>query len=177
MMRLRLIKERAQKVGKAWKAEYLCTCGNTTYVRKGEVDIGRIRSCGCLQKEIASKLAKGRPSTRKKEGTDANVKLRRMLRNRIYNALKGLVKVGTTHELTGCSNEDLTKHFESLFTEGMTWDNYGKWHVDHIVPCASFDLSKEENQKKCFHYSNLQPLWAIDNLRKNNKILPRLGPC
>jgi hypothetical protein len=55
----------------------------------------------------------------------------------------------------------------------MTWDNYGKkgWHVDYILPCASFDLTKEEEQKKCFHYTNLQPLWWLDNIKKSDKIL------
>ena len=61
----------------------------------------------------------------------------------------------------------------------MTWDNHGngwygngmnQWHIDHIIPCASFDLSKEEEQYRCFHYTNLQPLWAYDNLSKGNKI-------
>jgi len=52
----------------------------------------------------------------------------------------------------------------------MNFDNYGKWHLDHIKPCASFDLSKPEEQQKCFHYTNLQPLWAKDNLTKGAKI-------
>ena len=51
------------------------------------------------------------------------------------------------------------------------WDNYGEWHIDHIKPCAKFDLTKLEDQKKCFNYTNLQPLWAIDNYKKRDKIL------
>ena len=51
----------------------------------------------------------------------------------------------------------------------MSWENYGEWHIDHIKPCASFALSIEEEQHKCFHYSNLQPLWSIDNLKKGSK--------
>ena len=64
---------------------------------------------------------------------------------------------------------------ESQFTLGMNWDNYGrgkgKWNIDHIIPCDSFNLLDEEEQKKCFHYTNLQPLWFEDNLYKANKIL------
>lgn len=60
---------------------------------------------------------------------------------------------------------------EQQFTEGMTWENYGEWHVDHIRPCVSFDLSIPEQQQECFHYTNLQPLWAKDNLQKSDKIL------
>jgi len=60
---------------------------------------------------------------------------------------------------------------ETKFLEGMDWDNYGiyGWHIDHIKPCSLFNLENIEEQKKCFHYTNLQPLWAIDNLKKGNK--------
>jgi desulfoferrodoxin (superoxide reductase-like protein) len=62
---------------------------------------------------------------------------------------------------------------EKQFKLGMNWDNYGRsgWHIDHIKPCASFDLTKKEEQLKCFHYTNLQPLWARENLIKSDKIL------
>ena len=62
----------------------------------------------------------------------------------------------------------LAGHLESLFSPGMTWDNYGfeGWHIDHIKPCASFEL---DQKKICFHYTNLQPLWAKDNMSKSNK--------
>ena len=88
-------------------------------------------------------------------------------------ALSGRFKYGTTFDLIGCSSEFLRNHLKSQFTEGMTWENYGYygWHIDHIKPCASFDLSDIEQQKLCFHYSNLQPLWAKDNMKKRNKII------
>ena len=53
----------------------------------------------------------------------------------------------------------------------MTWDNHGEWHIDHIKPCASFDLTDADQQRECFNYTNLQPLWAKDNLSKGAKIL------
>lgn len=82
----------------------------------------------------------------------------------------------------GCSVTELKKHLESKFLPTMSWDNYGKyWHIDHIVPCKSFDLLIEEEQKKCFHYTNLQPLFAvtqvidgieyIGNLNKKDKLI------
>ena len=71
-----------------------------------------------------------------------------------------------TIDLVGCSMKGLRSHLEQQFTEGMSWDNYGKWHIDHIRPCVSFDLTDKEEQKECFHYSNLQPLWAEENMQK-----------
>ena len=68
--------------------------------------------------------------------------------------------------LIGCEVDYLMYYIQSKFTKGMNWNNYGKWHIDHIKPCCSFDLSKASEQRKCFHYTNLQPLWAKDNLSK-----------
>ena len=92
------------------------------------------------------------------------------LRIRLWKVLKGINKSQHTLNLLGCSIEFLKKYLESKFTLGMSFSNYGKWHIDHIRPCASFDLSKSEEQYKCFHYTNLQPLWAYDNLSKNDKV-------
>ena len=71
--------------------------------------------------------------------------------------------------LLGCTIEFLRSHLEFQFTDGMTWENYPLWHIDHIVPCCSFNLSKEEEQSKCFHYSNLRPLWAEENIAKSKE--------
>jgi hypothetical protein len=100
-----------------------------------------------------------------------NIKLAEYLRHRIYDILKirKTPKSSTTMKLVGCSIEQLKYHLESRFKPGMTWKNYGKWHIDHIRPCASFNLNKPSEQKKCFHYTNLQPLWAKENLKKSNK--------
>jgi hypothetical protein len=74
----------------------------------------------------------------------------------------------------GCSSwDELKNYLEKQFTCGMNWENMGEWHIDHIIPCSSFDLTNIEQQMKCFHYSNLQPLWAKDNLSKSNKILSK----
>ena len=92
-------------------------------------------------------------------------------RTRIRKALEGIgEKIESTKDLIGCPIEQLKSHLESQFVEGMTWDNYGEWHIDHILPCASFDLTDPEQQKECFHYTNLQPLWAVDNLSKGASV-------
>lgn len=72
-------------------------------------------------------------------------------------------------KITGLSEEEFKKYMEKQFQDGMSWDNYGEWHIDHIVPCASFDLNKSHHVEECFYYTNLQPLWAEDNRRKSNK--------
>jgi hypothetical protein len=94
------------------------------------------------------------------------------LRSRLVLAVKlcKSSRVDATLNLLGCTTAKLKHHIESQFRKGMNWGNYGigsgKWHIDHIAPCASFDLSNPEAQRICFHYLNLKPLWGIDNLRK-----------
>jgi len=104
----------------------------------------------------------------KKIKEDPHFKLKLNLSHRIYMALKTkkIPKSKKTRELVGCTVSQLWQHLEKQFQPGMTKENYGKWHVDHIKPCASFDLTREEDQAICFHYTNLQPLWALDNIRK-----------
>jgi len=77
-----------------------------------------------------------------------------------------------TLELIGCDRETFLSYIEKQFTEGMTWENYGLkgWHVDHILPLSSFDLTMEDEVRKACHYTNLQPLWWQDNLEKGNKV-------
>jgi hypothetical protein len=103
---------------------------------------------------------------------DPTFRLVNALRCRIREAIKGNSKSSKSLNLLGCPIEDLWIYLESKFEEGMTRDNYGKvWHIDHIMPCAIFDLSKPEHQKRCFHFSNLQPLFGKDNLSKGAKVM------
>lgn len=118
-----------------------------------------------------------RNSNRKRRKNDPVFRLTMSLRRRMLFVLAGARKAEKSMELIGCTCEQLKAHLESLFTRGMTWENYGmhrlngdpKWNIDHIRPCSSFDLSDPEQQRRCFHYTNLQPLWAIDNSRKGAK--------
>jgi hypothetical protein len=100
---------------------------------------------------------------------DINFKIRNYLATRIWKVLNGIYKSNRTMKLVGCNIEQLKQHLESQFKLGMSWNNYGKWHIDHIKPCVSFDLSKSKEQARCFHYTNLQPLWAKENLIKSAK--------
>ena len=124
-------------------------------------------------------IKKANDYQKNKRKNDVNFKILGQLRHRIWHVLKGHSKSKKTLDLLGCNIEQLRKHLASKFTKRMSWDNYGtgyngkgmeQWHIDHIIPCASFDLSKPSEQKKCFHYTNLQPLWAKDNLRKKDKL-------
>lgn len=94
-------------------------------------------------------------------------------RGRMYKVLRGNFKAGKSFDLIGCSSVFLREYLESKFLFGMTWENYGinGWNIDHIKPLASFDMSDPEQQKASFHYTNLQPLWWIDNLRKGDKLI------
>ena len=92
--------------------------------------------------------------------------------SRVRLALLNNQKKGHTLELLGCPVEYLKFYLETQFKNGMTWDNYGsEWHIDHIIPCSFFDLSDSTEQKIAYHYGNLQPLFAGDNLEKSDKIL------
>lgn len=110
---------------------------------------------------------------RKRVANDPSFKCQKMLRNRIIEVLKRQrsIKSLRTKELIGCDRQFLVQWIESKFTLGMTWENHGYngWHIDHIRPCASFDLTDVEQQKLCFNYTNLQPLWAKDNKIKGAK--------
>jgi hypothetical protein len=78
-------------------------------------------------------------------------------------------KCASAKDLLGCNVTDLKRHLEFLFDPGMTWENRGAWHIDHVRPCSSFDFSQHTSQRACFHYSNMQPLWAKANRQKGNK--------
>jgi len=91
------------------------------------------------------------------------------MRSRLYTALKKNHKSASTLQLVGCSIQQLKEYLEKQFQKGMSWNNNNKkgWEIDHIIPCELFDLSKKSEQKKCFHYTNLQPLWAKKHKQKH----------
>lgn len=113
----------------------------------------------------------------RRRNEDVAYRLRRMLASRIVTAMvrRCVVKSAATETLVGCSFRELKDHIESRFLTGMSWENFGRkkgvrcWEIDHRIPCAKFDLSRWDHQSVCFHYSNLQPMWAEDNRKKKDK--------
>ena len=110
---------------------------------------------------------------KRRKAADPNFRLRWQMRGRILMSLiRGVAKAGRTTELVGCSIPELRKHIESLWLPGMSWENYGRggWHIDHIVPCSAFDMTNPTEQMRCFHYSNVRPMWEKDNLSKGSEL-------
>ena len=108
-------------------------------------------------------------ANRKKK--DPLFKMQTNLRSYLSRTFKsrGLHKNKHLMELLDCSWSELQQHIEKQFVDHMSWNNYGEWHIDHIKALANFDLSNPDQLKEAWHYTNLQPLWKIDNLRKSNK--------
>ena len=120
-------------------------------------------------------LHKNRERERLKYNTDPMFRMRKILRAQVTYSIKRGFNLGqkckpTLKLLDIPSIEWFWKYIQSKFKPGMTVENQGKWHIDHIIPCASFDLRCPVQQIACFHYSNLQPLWAEDNLKKKDKL-------
>ncbi len=164
--------EKDKKIHEKWKKNNKKTLQKSSlraYYRHHEKNKKLNRDYKRKNKELLK--TKNRAYINKRYKEDFNYRLLVLTRGRIRKALKRNSKNSSSLELLGCSIEQLKIHLEKQFLENMSWDNYGKWHIDHKIPCSSFDLSDPEQQKKCFHFSNLQPLWAEDNLRKSDKII------
>lgn len=117
------------------------------------------------------KRCKNRQKERRRT-TNTDAKMKSAMRSRLRGVLAKckLDKHCSVLGLLGCTMPEFRAHIENRFRGGMTWENHGAcWHLDHIRPVASFDFKNVEHQKKCFHYSNLQPLFALENMRKGAK--------
>ena len=120
-------------------------------------------------------------NTKKREYYHNNIhdniqfKLSHRLRNRLYFAIRNNQKVGSAVDDLGCTIEELKIHLENQFQEGMTWENWKHdgWHIDHIKPLSKFDLTDPVQFKEAVHYTNLQPLWWNENLKKRDKWVDR----
>ena len=109
---------------------------------------------------------------RRKQDIDFAVISNLRSRFKIWFKRKGEKRSTSIKYLIGCSKKELIQHLEKQFQPGMTWENYGKWHIDHIKPLSKFNIKNKKEVAMAMHYTNLQPLWATENQKKFNKILP-----
>lgn len=123
-------------------------------------------------KKLPKYKAQRNRRNRERLASDPSFKIRKRIRERIRRAMNGQMKHSSSIECLGISVDGLRLHLESLWTSGMSWDNWSMfgWHVDHILPLASFNLTDPEQFNKACHYTNLQPLWWIDNIKKKDKV-------
>lgn len=142
-------------------------------IRKREVHVAWYAENKEKKLSYMSKYNKHVAVPRKKEKykQDHVFALEQLSRARLSKAMQrfGYAKNGKTQEFIGCSYEDLVTHLESQFTDGMNWENRGEWHIDHIMPIAT--AKTEADLLALFHFTNLRPLWAIDNRRKGSKVI------
>lgn len=112
----------------------------------------------------------------KRRPKTAQAKLVANIRSKVSHIISGQYKKSSTQKYLSCSFDELKSHIEKQFLPNMTWDNYGLygWHIDHIKPLSAFDLSVESNLYEAWHYTNLRPLWAKDNLRKGKKYVNKV---
>lgn len=170
-------KERIKETSKEWRKknpEKQSKISERRRKKNPEKEAERIRAWRKKNPESHRKYYhKNKEEIRQKQRdrleSDHLFKLRKTVRNRIGVALRdgGYQKQCKTSEMLGCDWQTLVEHLESQFTEGMSWENMGEWHVDHRVPLSSAN-TPEELEALC-HYTNLQPLWAKDNLSKGSK--------
>ena len=180
-------KEELKKKKKKWDKENADHVKEYSIKNKGKRDLAQKKYREAHREELRAKRDKeyhkkyfqeNKESIyekRRENLNNPNSKIAYVLRNRFSSIIRrGSLKFNgsktkKSKELLGCSIEYFKEYIESLFEEGMTWENHGEWHFDHIRPIASFDLTNEGQVKECFYYINFQPLWAKDNLSKGSK--------
>ena len=172
------ISKRKTSSGGCWDCDY----GDHKLKLKADVEFGERRKLLArenYQENKVEQLAKQREYRKNshmkewlrlyeknKRQTNLSWRIEKSLRDRLYKAVTRESKLMSAVKLVGCNIEELKKYLEEKFTDGMTWENYGEWHIDHIRPCASFNLFEADEQRECFHFTNLQPLWSYDNKSK-----------
>jgi len=139
--------------------------------RNKEIERNRYKNNTEQCKARNKKWRKDNPEYLREYYSQPQFRIAKNLRNRVRRALRGIIKSENTLSLIGMHIPEFMEYLSSRFQEGMSWENYGQWHIDHIRPCKSFDMSNESQQRECFHWSNMQPLWAIDNIIKSDNII------
>ncbi len=123
-------------------------------------------------RESEAGKAKRKAYMKNRRHNDPVFKLRCRLRSGFCDWIKGNTKTCRTEQYVGCTYKELLDHLESQFEEGMTWENQGEWHIDHFKAQSRFDPTIEEEAFKCWHYTNLQPMWAEINIKHSDKKKP-----
>jgi hypothetical protein len=163
----------------------VCSCGTTKAVSGKHLLAGGYISCGCAKIERLRS-----PENRKRQSNSARLQFNsddpkmiefRRIKARLHESARsainrvkkaGGIKSDRTINYIGCTVSELKAHIEAQFKPGMTWENHGKeWHIDHIMPLAKFDLTNQDHIRLAMRYTNLQPLWADDNLAKSDAII------
>jgi hypothetical protein len=170
------------EIAKLWMDEYnpsFPTWARMAIIKKLGIWITKYLKDDYAVNEHAEKAkiknkASTRESIRKRKIIDPGFKVQCNLRRRLRDLMKSTKKGGAHHasSLIGCSTKQLAKHLESQFSKGMSWENYGieGWHVDHILPCSSFNHNDPRHVAQCWHWTNLRPLWAKENMLKSDEI-------
>lgn len=155
------------KCGRYWRC---------SIAKKQELDLyyvnnkDRILTSAKKRKQTPASKEINRSWQRKMKSGNINFRLASGLRVRLYQAIKSEWKTGSAVNDLGCSIIAFKEYIENKFEPGMTWNNWGTWHLDHIVPLSSFDLTDREQFLKAVSYTNMQPLWKCHNLSKGNRI-------
>jgi hypothetical protein len=177
--KLRAEADKGKKKASRWRENYVAWWVRKTDSLYGEIrDKSKARSRSRAQ---AKRWAKSNPDRRRaiamkywnSRKQRPSIGIKSVVCTRLKQLVKGIRATSCYQKLLGCSVDEFKAHLESLFQPGMTWDNHSKegWHIDHIKPCASFDLTDPKQLAECFHYTNQRPLWAFDNLSKGD-LLP-----
>jgi hypothetical protein len=142
-----------------------------TRIRRDNPDIFRATQRAWYGRNKEKANMKSLAAANKRYKSDSDFRLLKILRSRMSKAVTRGDKSMSSIGLTGCSIEQLREWLEAQFEPEMSWSNHGVrgWHIDHIKPCVKFDLSDPVQQRECFHFSNLQPLWWEDNKSKYDK--------
>jgi len=139
---------------------------------------GKQSNCKSCKSKWMSNYYKENPEKRPKRKKEKNLeryyknKVNMNFSRRMRKSLNGLKNGMSWESLVGYTIIDLKEHLEKQFTDGMTWENYGEWHIDHVKPICKFNINSVdcEDFKTCWSLDNLQPLWAIDNLKKGGNL-------
>ena len=171
-------RERKLAVGKAWRDKNRVKFKATQKRwEKNNPDKVHAKQRRMYQKHKVKRNKASTAANKRRYHADPTFRMRTAMYRHLNKTIARQHMTAHCQEILGCTFEQLKSHLESQFKAGMTWANYGLrgWHIDHRLPISKHDLTNPDHIRRCFHFSNLQPLWWDENIRKSNKILPEFG--